>query len=71
MNSGNLKQGIRLSENTLAAKRKVLGKDHPDTIRGMGVLALHYKSAGRWSDAAELLQVDAIPVCSARLGESS
>jgi tRNA A-37 threonylcarbamoyl transferase component Bud32 len=47
---------LRLREEVLAARRRLLGPDHPDTLHSLGDLAASHFAAGRKADARELYQ---------------
>jgi hypothetical protein len=47
METGYVAKAIPLFEQTLAALERVLGPDHPDTMRSRNNLALAYRDAGR------------------------
>jgi hypothetical protein len=45
------REAITLHEQTLAARERVLGPDHPDTLTSRNNLALAHQDAGRTGDA--------------------
>ena len=45
---------IKLREEVLAARRRILPPDHPDTLASMGDLAILYYIRGRYADAIKL-----------------
>ena len=49
-------EAITLFEQTLADRERVLGADHPDTLRTRGRLAAAYRVAGRAAEAITLLE---------------
>ncbi|KAJ7434416.1 hypothetical protein FB451DRAFT_1195349 [Mycena latifolia] len=51
---GNLHQAAELEKVVLSKRRELLGKDHPDTLRTMGNLAVSYSKMGQFHEAAEL-----------------
>jgi tetratricopeptide (TPR) repeat protein len=54
--AGRLAEAIPLYEQTLAARRKKLGADHPDTLTSMNNLAAAYLAAGRLDEALPLFE---------------
>ena len=47
-------EAIRLHEETLADRERVLGPDHPDTLKSRNNLASAYQEAGRTAEAMSL-----------------
>ena len=47
-----------LHEQTLAARERVLGPDHPDTLKSRNNLAIAYQDAGRTDEAISLARAD-------------
>ena len=45
--AGRLDEAISLHEQTLAARERVLGPDHPSTLQSRNNLATAYQAAGR------------------------
>jgi hypothetical protein len=45
---------VSLGEELLAARERVLGPDHPDTLASRANLAAGYRAAGRTSEAITL-----------------
>ena len=45
-----------MHEQALAARERVLGPDHPDTLHSRNNLALAYQEAGRLDEAIPLLE---------------
>ena len=43
-----------MQEKVLEARRRILGEEHPDTLRTMHNLASSYQSLGRTKEAAEM-----------------
>jgi tetratricopeptide (TPR) repeat protein len=54
--AGRAAEAIPLLEQTLAGRERLLGPDHPDTMRSRNNLARAYREAGRISDAIPLVQ---------------
>ena len=52
--AGRLDEAITLHEQTLAARERVLGPDHPDTLNSRNNLAIAYQDAGRLDEAITL-----------------
>ncbi|KHO10796.1 Zn(2)-C6 fungal-type DNA-binding domain protein [Metarhizium robertsii ARSEF 23] len=48
-------QAERLGKETMTARKKVLGVEHPDTLLSIGNLAHTYNNQGRYREAEELL----------------
>jgi len=57
-----------LGEETLAAKKRVLGEEHQNTLSSMGNLAIVYKQLGM-TDRAEALAREELAIVSRTLGE--
>ena len=38
----------------METRKRVLGEEHPDSLRNMANLALTYRSQGRWKEAEDL-----------------
>jgi len=51
---GRLQEAIEMHEATLGAMVRVLGPDHPDTLKSRHNLALSYRDAGRHKEADRL-----------------
>jgi hypothetical protein len=51
---GRTKDAAALGEKVLEAQKRILGDEHPNTMRGMNNLALTYRDLGRTKDAAAL-----------------
>jgi hypothetical protein len=49
--AGRTDESIRLHEQALAARERVLGSDHPDTLQSRNNLANAYKDEGRTEEA--------------------
>jgi hypothetical protein len=45
--AGRTDETIALHEQTLAARERILGPDHPETLRSRNSLAVTYRAAGR------------------------
>jgi tetratricopeptide (TPR) repeat protein len=52
--AGRRDEALTMWEDMLALRRKVLGSEHPDTIKAMNSLAPSYYQAGRIDDATKL-----------------
>ncbi len=52
--AGRRDEALKLHEEVLALRRKVLGPDHPETLWSMGSLAISYLDAGRTEEAIQL-----------------
>jgi tetratricopeptide (TPR) repeat protein len=50
---GRWKEAEKLDIQVMEARQRVLGEEHPDTIRAMGNLAATYWKQGRWKEAEE------------------
>ena len=51
---GRYEEGLRLDEETLMLRERVLGPEHPDTLASRSNLARGYRAAGRNREADEL-----------------
>ena len=51
--AGRVDEAITLHEQTLAARERVLGPDHPDTLQSRNNLAIAYRDAGRTDTAGD------------------
>ncbi|KAF2679034.1 TPR-like protein, partial [Lentithecium fluviatile CBS 122367] len=51
---GDLGDAQKLSEESMKVWKKLLGKDHADTLNSMAMVGLAAKLAGRWKEAEEL-----------------
>ena len=49
--AGRTAEAITMQEQTVAARDRVLGRDHPDTLESRGNLAGAYRDAGRTAEA--------------------
>lgn len=56
-----------LATQSMKARKKVLGRDHEDTIWGTAMVASAYKIGGKW-DAAEVLEVQVMETRKTKLG---
>jgi hypothetical protein len=54
--AGRLDEAITLREQTLAARERVLGPDHPHTLTSRNNLASAYQAAGRAAPSARASQ---------------
>ncbi|MBV9729145.1 MAG: tetratricopeptide repeat protein, partial [Pseudonocardiales bacterium] len=54
--SGQYKQARHLGQDTLTRARRVLGIDHPDTVRSAMVLAVTLRELGQYEQARQLGQ---------------
>jgi tetratricopeptide (TPR) repeat protein len=52
--AGRMDEAVALDEGVLADRERVLGPDHPDTVRARSSLADSYSNAGRIQEALEL-----------------
>ena len=55
--NGRLQEAMELRENVLKARQKILGSEHPATLRAMTRLASSYSDLGRWQEAMELQEM--------------
>ena len=53
-NAGRRDEALKLREEVLPLRRKVLGPEHPDTLSAMNNLALSYFDAGRRAEALKM-----------------
>jgi len=61
-------EAIQLGERVLTDSERILGPEHPDTLRARMLLAASYRGAGRTDEAIELQeQVLAPPLCQCSL----
>ncbi len=51
---GRTEEAIRLDEETLEIRERVLGHEHPETLKSRNNLAIAYRAAGRDKDAERL-----------------
>jgi hypothetical protein len=51
---GSAGEAEMLATQSLKARKKVLGRDHENTIWGLAMVAMAYKSGGKWDAAEEL-----------------
>ena len=54
--AGRYAEAIRMFEEILKGRERVLGPSHPDTLRSRGSLGNSYRAAGRFQDAIRLHQ---------------
>lgn len=54
--AGRLTDALPLFEATLAARERILGPDHPDTLTSRNNLATAYQDAGRLTEALLLYE---------------
>ena len=54
--NGRRVEALELTEKVVAARKRTLEEEHPDTLRSMHALAIHYSEAGRRQEALELLE---------------
>jgi tetratricopeptide (TPR) repeat protein len=52
--AGRREEALKLQEDVLALRRKVLGPEHPDTLRAMNNLAAFFDKVGRREEALKL-----------------
>jgi hypothetical protein len=64
---GSAGEAEMLATQSLKARKKVLGRDHEDTIWGLAMVASAYKIGGKW-DAAEDLEVQVMEIRKTKLG---
>jgi tetratricopeptide (TPR) repeat protein len=64
---GSAGEAEMLATQSSKARKKVLGRDHKDTIWGLAMLANAYKIGGKW-DAAEELEVQVMETHKTKLG---
>ncbi|WZH42130.1 uncharacterized protein QYS62_003120 [Fusarium acuminatum] len=65
---GRWKEAEELQVDVVEIRRRVLGEEHPDTLKGMNNLASTYWNQGRWKEAEEL-GVDVMEIMKRVLGE--
>jgi hypothetical protein len=53
---GRLEEALQLSEKVVAARKRTLGEEHPDTLTSMHSLAISYSKVGRREEALQLLE---------------
>ena len=53
-NQGRWDDAVKLQEDVLKARIRLLGEEHPDTLTAMANLASTYWNQGRWDDAVKL-----------------
>ena len=53
-NEGRWKEAEELEVQVMETRKRVLGKEHPDTLTSMGNLVWTYGNQGRWKEAEEL-----------------
>ena len=51
---GNITEAVDLSERAMRIRKKILGPEHKETLRSMGMAGLAYSLGGRWKEAEEL-----------------
>ncbi|KAI4192103.1 MAG: hypothetical protein LQ350_008700, partial [Teloschistes chrysophthalmus] len=51
---GNVIEAIQLSRTAMEVRTKILGQEHEETLRSMGMVGLAYNLGGRWNEAEEL-----------------
>ncbi|KAJ2965387.1 hypothetical protein NQ176_g10643 [Zarea fungicola] len=51
---GDYNAAVAFSQKSVEARKEILGHDHPDTLTGMGRLALAFYNLGRWEEAERL-----------------
>ena len=54
MDQGRYEDAVKLEEKVLKETERLLGPEHPDTVRAMANLAATYRSQGRYEDAVKL-----------------
>jgi tetratricopeptide (TPR) repeat protein len=65
--AGRTSEAITLHEQTLAARERTLGPDHPDTLDSRNNLAIDYQDAGRLNEAITLHE-QTLAACERTLG---
>jgi tetratricopeptide (TPR) repeat protein len=65
---GRWKEAEELNVQVMETRKRVLGEEHPDTLRSMGNLASTYQNQGRWKEAEEL-EVQVMETTKRVLGE--
>ena len=65
---GHWKKAEELQVKVMETRKRVLGKDHPDTLTSIADLALIFQSQGQWNKAEEL-EVKVIETMKRMLGE--
>jgi len=51
---GNAVEAVQLSKTALEVRKKILGQEHEETLRSMGMVGSAYSLGGRWKEAEEL-----------------
>jgi hypothetical protein len=64
---GNITDAEMLAIKAMEARKKVLGKEHEETLWSIAMVGLAYKLGGRWSDA-ETLEVQVMETRKTKLG---
>ncbi|USP72879.1 TPR domain protein [Curvularia clavata] len=64
---GNAAEAETLALQSMKARKKVLGREHENTLESVGMVGLAYKLGGRWDDA-EKLQVQVMETLKTKLG---
>ncbi|OAG09996.1 uncharacterized protein CC84DRAFT_459150 [Paraphaeosphaeria sporulosa] len=64
---GSIFDAEELSLKSLKTRKKVLGREHEDTLRGISIVASVYKLGGRWEEA-EKLEVQVVDISKTKLG---
>jgi tetratricopeptide (TPR) repeat protein len=67
LRKGSAGEAEMLATQSLKARKKVLGRDHEDTIWGLAMVASAYNIGGKW-DAAEELEVQVMETRKTKLG---
>jgi hypothetical protein len=47
-------EALKMNEECLEIRKRVLGLEHPDTLRSMNNLAATYNGLGRWMEALKM-----------------
>jgi tetratricopeptide (TPR) repeat protein len=66
--AGYWKEAEELQVAVMQMRKRILGEEHPDTLRSVGNLASTYQNQGRWKEAEEL-QVQVMQMSKRVLGE--
>ena len=65
---GSITEAVNLSEMAMKVRKKILGQEHEETLRSMGMVGSVYNLGGRWKEAEEL-EVQVMKTSKRVLGE--
>jgi tetratricopeptide (TPR) repeat protein len=66
-NMGKGTEAEEMSVQAMKVRKKILGREHDDTLDSIAMLGLAYKLRGKW-DTAEELEVQVMETCKKKLG---